>query len=361
MSVPQAKELSHGRPEDHTRPSPRPGQASGSIHIPITNFSLCPDSSLTHCPDSTYMGHMSIKAEINPVTGRRWVNLTGHTFGRWTVIELTGRVPDKFGQPRGMTLWKCQCSCGRIKEGVTYGALMSGASTSCGCFRGEVLGGRAKKHGDSKGKAYRSWQQAKQRCFNKCRPSWDDYGGRGITMCEGFRGNFTAWRDALGPPPTPKHSVDRRNNEGHYSCGICSQCVENKWFFNIHWATQSQQAQNTRRVRHHIWNGKLMSLTDIARTENVAYCSFRNEMCRLNASIEKALAYCRERGLTFNERAKFVLSQNPKVKTRPPNRTFKKKSVPNNVDSCPDSGVECPEYERTRLPSVQHRHLGETD
>jgi hypothetical protein len=270
------------------------------------------------------------KRLIHPKTGHYWIDLTGDTFGRWTVVECTGRRLDRFGKPFGTTLWKCACSCGRIKENVNYAALVNGVSKSCGCLRGEVLGLRAKKHGDSRAKAYKAWQQTQQRCFNPERPSWNNYGGRGITMCSGFRGSYPAWRDALGPPPSSKHSVDRRNNEGHYSCGLCSQCVENKWFFNIHWADKSSQMSNTRRTRKELWNGKMMTLTEIARTENVAYCTFRTRMSGLRPRISEAIEYCRKRGLTYNERAKFVLEQRPDIVTRPPNRRYKRKSVPNN-------------------------------
>lgn len=239
------------------------------------------------------------------------MNLAGHVFGRWTVLGCSGRTGEVTGKMHGQTTWRCRCECGKVKERVNYGALMSGVSRSCGCLRGEALGARARKHGDARGKAYRAWQQAQQRCFNPGRRSWESYGGRGITMCEGFRGSYPAWRDALGAPPTVGHSVDRRNNEGNYSCGMCSQCVENRWEFNIHWATQSEQMSNTRRTRKYPWGGKLMTLTEIARRENVAYCTFRNRMSLFRADIADALEYCRGKGLQFSERSQFVLEGSP--------------------------------------------------
>jgi hypothetical protein len=267
--------------------------------------------------------YFRMKYEKNPKTGRVWVDMTGEKIGRWTVLGLNGRLMVK-GLPQGQTVWRCRCECGREKERVLYAALMNKRSLSCGCLRGEVLGGRAKTHGGSGSKAYVAWQQAKDRCFNPERHSYPNYGGRGITMCDGFQENFKAWAAALGPAPSKQHSVDRENNDGNYSCGLCSQCVENRWKLNVHWATQSEQMSNTRRSRIYLWNGTQQTLTAIARAENVAFCSLRN-LVTYGMDVAGAVAYCRERGLTFNERSKSVMAANPVAPVKLPNRTFKKR------------------------------------
>ena len=56
------------------------------------------------------------------------IDLTGEKFGEWTVLERSGS--DK----RGQALWKCQCSCGTIKN-IVGSTLRNGASGSCGCKR----------------------------------------------------------------------------------------------------------------------------------------------------------------------------------------------------------------------------------
>ena len=50
----------------------------------------------------------------------RRVDLTGQKFGEWTVLEYLG---DR--------MYKCQCSCGAVKEVLNY-SLTSGKSKSCG-------------------------------------------------------------------------------------------------------------------------------------------------------------------------------------------------------------------------------------
>lgn len=58
-------------------------------------------------------------------------NLTGATFGRWTVLEFS-RVEDA-PSGRKLGMWRCRCSCGEVRE-VRQKALSSGRSQSCGCL-----------------------------------------------------------------------------------------------------------------------------------------------------------------------------------------------------------------------------------
>lgn len=104
------------------------------------------------------------------------------------------------------------------------------------------------RHGLSRTKEYRAWTSAKTRCSNPNYKLFHNYGGRGILMCNGWRNNFTAFYKDLGDKPSPKHSLDRIDNDGNYSCGRCKQCLENGWPMNCKWSTKREQAYN-RRVR----------------------------------------------------------------------------------------------------------------
>lgn len=63
--------------------------------------------------------------------GRKLIDLTGQTFGRWTVLE---RAENRGNQP----YWVCECGCEKhtIKE-IKGSALRRGESKSCGCWRHE--------------------------------------------------------------------------------------------------------------------------------------------------------------------------------------------------------------------------------
>lgn len=77
-----------------------------------------------------------------------------------------------------------------------------------------------------------AYHSARQRCINPKNVGYKNYGGRGIQFK--FK-NFMELFNEVGPKPTPAHSLDRRNNEGHYEPG------------NVRWATGVEQHNNKRR------------------------------------------------------------------------------------------------------------------
>jgi hypothetical protein len=174
--------------------------------------------------------------------------LEGQRFNRWTVISFSHQLPvikstDYF--------WLCKCDCGTMRA-VRGRELVRGNTKSCGCWRQERTSKAATKHGHLTGKdtpspEYRSWNHARQRVGNpKHNKSWHRYGGRGIKMCVGFD-NFDNFFRLMGHKPSPIHSIDRKDNDGNYSCGECVECLQNKWPFNTRWATPKEQSANQSR------------------------------------------------------------------------------------------------------------------
>ena len=77
-----------------------------------------------------------------------------------------------------------------------------------------------------------SWRAMRQRCDDPKYWAYNHYGGRGIKYCERWK-SFANFFADMGPKPTPKHSLDRIDNNGDY-------CPE-----NCRWADQKTQVANS--------------------------------------------------------------------------------------------------------------------
>lgn len=79
-----------------------------------------------------------------------FIDLTGQTFGRLTVIERAENLYPAPGCSNGSRVaWRCRCECGR--ECITTGqALRKGTTKSCGCLAKEAGRINARKAGQEK-------------------------------------------------------------------------------------------------------------------------------------------------------------------------------------------------------------------
>jgi hypothetical protein len=105
---------------------------------------------------------------------------------------------------------------------------------------------------------YITWKQIKQRCHNPKHDRYNYYGGRGIAVCDEWRGSFKAFIEHIGPKPSPAHTIERIDNDGGYGPG------------NVRWVTVKEQCRN-RRTSHLVeHNGRMISLAELAEIHGLS-------------------------------------------------------------------------------------------
>ncbi len=171
------------------------------------------------------------------------LDLVGKRFGRLVVLKRVEQRRYACGYVKRQYLVKCDCG-----KRLTIIVSQLTKQHSCGCVRNEQHRRRMTKHGLSRSIEYVAWRAMISRCERSTDIGYPNYGGRGIKVCPKWRNKFAAFYKDLGPRPSPKHSLDRIDNDGNYKPG------------NVRWAKRREQAYN-RRSNHLVeYRGEKMPL-----------------------------------------------------------------------------------------------------
>lgn len=211
-----------------------------------------------------------------------FIDLSGQTFGRLTVLH---RVENK---QYGKTIFLCKCSCGK-ESVVNSPQLKNGSTQSCGCLHQEIRSKLLTTHGMSKTHLYRTWKSMMSRCYNAHTHAYKNYGGRGITVYEQWH-DFLKWKDYMGDKPSPKHTIERINNNGNYEPG------------NVKWSTRKEQANNTRRNHIIEFNGQTKTVRQWSEHTGIPYKTLyaRLQYCwDVERALTTPLKYLKKRIVKF--------------------------------------------------------------
>ena len=161
----------------------------------------------------------------------------------------------------------CKCVCGN-KKVVSKNNYDAGKTRSCGCLirdfnskRGQYYNNSACNVAERFGVAEKvirnlkaKFKSMKGRCYDPRNRNYQNYGGRGIVICDEWLNDkdaFIKW--ALEHGYEKGKSIDRIDNNGNYEPTNCR------------WATSAEQARNTRRNVYIKYNDEIYTITDLAQ------------------------------------------------------------------------------------------------
>lgn len=201
----------------------------------------------------------------------------GKTYNRLTILSFGEPkiVIRKDGYPVKITVVNCICSCGNLWSRMLT-SIKNNNTKSCGCFNKEQTAKKHKTHNLSGIPEYNTWTCMKDRCSNSKCPSYHNYGGRGITVCEEWINSFETFITDMGRKPSKQHTIDRiDNNLGYFK-------------ENCRWATWKEQNNNRRDARIIIYQGKSKNMKEWCEELNLNYSVTWIRLTKLNWTVEDA-------------------------------------------------------------------------
>lgn len=184
-----------------------------------------------------------------------FIDMTGWKMWEHGVPESRLIVSEYAGTINGKSMWRCICSCEDKNEIVAAGSnIRNGNTLSCGCVHREKTKKANCTHQESKTRLYKIWSNIKSRCFTETTTEYENYGGRGITVCDEWKDSYEAFRDwAINNGYNDSLTIERINVNGNY-------CPE-----NCKWATNIEQANNTRTNHFITYKDETHTLTEWSR------------------------------------------------------------------------------------------------
>ena len=180
----------------------------------------------------------------------------------WTVVGEPVKVGNKTSLP-------CKCACGitALVERV-HGGPKSKSCRGCATRRNRAAkkwsGTGQLRHGHASGgyttRTWRTWQSMCRRCESSYMARFENYGGRGIRVCDRWVNSFEAFLEDMGERPL-RMSLDRIDVNGNYEPGNCR------------WATPSQQCRNKRNNVYLTANGITKTLVEWSESSGLKPCT----------------------------------------------------------------------------------------
>ena len=197
-------------------------------------------------------------------------------------------------------IYKCGL-CGTEFKSI-LDSVKRGKTKSCGCYHKRRASETNKTHGLGATRLYKIWSGIKRRTLNPNFKQYNDYGGRGITICEEWKNDLIAfynWAMSNGYEENKGLSIDRIDNDGNY-------CPE-----NCRWTTRVIQGRNTRIPKNNTSGYKGVSFVKDRNKYNSRICVNKKEVFlgSFPTAVEAGIAY--NNFIIENNLEGFILNEIP--------------------------------------------------
>lgn len=153
---------------------------------------------------------------------------------------------------------------------------------SCGCYRKENSKKLHFKHGHAKNNKmsseYVSWQRMIQRCQNLGYGNYQNYGGRGITVCDRWKNSFVSFLEDMKEKPFKNAQLDRINTDGDYEPNNCR------------WVSCKENSRNRKNNLVIEWNNQKKTLSEWSEVLNINKNTLRDRIYSTKWTLEEAMS-----------------------------------------------------------------------
>lgn len=167
------------------------------------------------------------------------------------------------------THWLCVCKCGNLIELSTNIINKSKGCKTC-AFEGINV-----KHGKRKTRLYRIYQGMKERCYKTYCKNYENYGGRGISVCDAWLTNFDVfYKWAMSHGYANNLTIDRIDVNGNYEPNNCR------------WVDCKTQQNNRTNNIYILVNGEKLTMKQACEKYNKNYTNELRRYHRMSNEYE---------------------------------------------------------------------------
>lgn len=192
-------------------------------------------------------------------------------------------------------------NCGKPTKTDTRGSTNKHHFCNVTCMRKyrKENGGTRYKHGLSHSPEQAAWDRMKRRCYKVEDMNYQNYGGRGIKVCDRWLNSFESFYEDMGKRPSDEYSLDRIDVNGNYEPSNCR------------WATTTEQARNRRKSLYIEIGGRKLHLMEVSEKYQIPYATILSRY-KAGMTLEKIIAPVKDND---NRLCKYghLISENPYV------------------------------------------------